>query len=242
MTDEDFAELQKKIQFNFEKRQLLKRALTHKSFSKDNNEKLEFLGDSVLNLTITTLVFKEGNTFNEGQLSRVRSNLVNQTALVKVARFISLDRYLYVGTALKSNNGILKDSVVADSLEAIFGAISLDGGFTAASDVIIKLYRKVLLKNVNLSQIDIRDSKGELQELMQKYGVDLPIYSVLKVSGPEHAPFYEVESSVNVCVSPEKRIKRIVSRGKSSSIKGAEQYAAKSMLDKIRFLEIIKTR
>ena len=142
MTDKNLLHLEKKIQFRFKKLQLLRTALTHKSFSQDHNEKLEFLGDSVLNYTISNLVFFEGEDFDEGQLSRVRSNLVNHTALLKVARFIALDEHLYVGASLKSKNGIIKDSIVADSLEAIFGAVSLDGGFGSASDTILKLYRK----------------------------------------------------------------------------------------------------
>ena len=136
------------------------------------------------------------------QLSRIRSNLVNQTTLVKVARFIALDKYLYVGVNLKPKNGHIKNSVVADSLEAIFGAVCLDGGGNRASEVIINLYKTVLLKDVSLQQIDLRDPKGELQELMQGRGLALPVYSVLEVDGPDHAPVYKVESSVQIRDDP----------------------------------------
>ena len=241
MTDKNLSDLERKIQFKFNRRRLLKTALTHRSYSRNHNEKLEFLGDSVLNYTISNLVFFEEESFDEGQLSRVRSNLVNQKALIKVARFIALDEHLYVDTALQSHNGLIKDSIVADSLEAIFGAVSIDGGLITASEVILKLYRTVLLKNVKLSQIDVRDPKGELQELMQGYGLELPVYSVLEVSGPEHAPVYKVESSVRIPVAPGKKIKRIVCIGESNSIKGAEQSAAKLLLGKIRLLEIAET-
>ena len=108
---------------------------------------------------LVVLFFQKRRTFDEGQLSRIRSNLVNQTTLIKVARFIALDKYLYVGTALKPKNGYIKNSIVADSLEAIFGAVCLDGGGNRATEVIVDLYKTVLLKDISLQQIDLRDPK-----------------------------------------------------------------------------------
>ena len=240
MIDRNLSELERKIKYKFNTRSLLREALTHRSFSKNHNEKLEFLGDSILNFSISSFIFSEGKTFDEGQLSRIRSNLVNQTTLIKVARFIALDEYLYVGVNLKPKNGYIKNSVVADSLEAIFGAVCLDGGGNRASEVIISLYKTVLLKDMSLQQIDLRDPKGELQELMQGRGLALPVYSVLGVTGPEHAPVYKVESSVSIYDDLEMNLKKIVCRGHGSSIKCAEQSAAKFLLEKLRFLDFKK--
>ena len=240
MIDKNLLDLERKIHYEFNTRSLLRTALTHKSFSKNHNEKLEFLGDSILNFSISSFIFSEDRTFNEGQLSRIRSNLVNQSALLKVARFIALDNYLYVGASLKPKHGYIKNSIVADSLEAIFGAICLDGGGSRASEVIVRLYKTVVLKDISLLQIDSRDPKGELQELMQGHGLTLPVYSVLEVSGPEHAPVYKVEASVNICFAPEKESKKLVCKGDGSSIKCAEQSAAKFLLEKLCSLDVIK--
>ena len=241
MVDKNLLDLERKINYKFNECSLLRKALTHRSFSKNHNEKLEFLGDSILNFSISSFIFSEEKTFDEGQLSRIRSNLVNQTTLIKLARFIALDKYLYVGVNLKPKNGNIKDSVLADSLEAIFGAVCLDGGSNRASEVIINLYKTVLLKNMSLQQIDLRDPKGELQELMQGHGLALPVYSVLEVDGPEHAPIYKVESSVQICDDPAMETRKIVCKGDGSSIKCAEQSAAKFLLEKLRSLGLKKS-
>ena len=238
MSDRNLLELERKIKYKFSTCSLLIKALTHRSFSKSHNEKLEFLGDSILNFSISNFIFSEEKTFDEGQLSRIRSNLVNQNTLIKVARFIALDKYLYVGVNLKSKNGKIKNSVVADSLEAIFGAVCLDGGSNTASEVIINLYKTVILRDISLQQIDLRDPKGELQEFMQGRGLALPVYSVIEVDGPEHAPVYKVESSVHICDEPAIEIKKIVCKGDGNSIKCAEQSAAKFLLEKLRFLDL----
>ena len=161
--------------------------------------------------------------------------------MIKIARFITLDKYLFVGTALKPKNGFVKNSIVADSLEAIFGAVCLDGGPNRAAEVIVDLYKTVLLKDISLQQIDLRDPKGELQELMQGRGLALPVYSVLEVTGPEHAPVYKVESSVSFCDNPVMDVKKIVCIGDGNSIKCAEQSAAKFLLEKLRFLHFKKS-
>ena len=108
MIDRNLSELERKIKYKFNTRSLLREALTHRSFSKNHNEKLEFLGDSILNFSISSFIFSEEKTFDEGQLSRIRSNLVNQTTLIKVARFIALDKYLYVGVNLKAKKWAYK--------------------------------------------------------------------------------------------------------------------------------------
>jgi len=237
MIDRDLLDLERKLKYKFNTRSLLRKALTHRSFSKNHNEKLEFLGDSILNFSISSYIFSEEKALDEGQLSRIRSNLVNQNALIKVARFINLDKHLYVGSTLKAKNGYIRNSIVADSLEAIFGAVCLDGGGNKASEVIVDLYKMVILKDLSLQQIDLRDPKGELQELMQGRGLALPVYSVIEIAGPEHAPVYKVESSVNFCDDPRMESRKIVCRGDGSSIKCAEQSAAKFLLEKLRFLD-----
>jgi len=137
-------------------------------------------------------------------------------------------------------NGQVKDSIVADSLEAIFGAISLDANLNAASSVILSLYKKVLLNNTKLEQIDLRDPKGELQELIQAYGLDLPQYSVVDVSGPKHSPSYTVESTVKVYLGSKRKLETLVSVGINNSIKSAEQLAAKDLLNRVYNLELSK--
>ena len=241
MVDKNLLDLERKINYKFNECSLLRKALTHKSFSKNHNEKLEFLGDSILNLSISSFIFSEEKDLDEGQLSRIRSNLVNQNTLIKVARFIALDKHLYVGIALKPKNGYVKNSIVADSLEAIFGAVCLDGGGSRANEVIVDLYKTVLLKDISLQQIDLRDPKGELQELMQGRGLALPVYSVLEVTGPEHAPVYKVESSVSLCDNPVMDVKKIVCIGDGNSIKCAEQSAAKFLLEKLHSLGLKKS-
>ena len=234
MVEKNLSDLERKIYYKFNTHSLLRKALTHRSYSKNHNEKLEFLGDSILNFSISNFIFSEEGDLDEGQLSRIRSNLVNQNTLIKIARFITLDKYLYVGIALKPKNGFVKNSIVADSLEAIFGAVCLDGGPDRAAEVIVDLYKTVLLKDISLQQIDLRDPKGELQELMQGRGFALPVYSVLEVTGPEHAPVYIVESSVSICDGPGMELKKISCRGDGGSIKCAEQSAAKFLLEKLR--------
>ncbi|MEL0255239.1 MAG: ribonuclease III domain-containing protein, partial [Burkholderiaceae bacterium] len=137
MSDRNLLDLERKINYTFNTRSLLREALTHRSFSKNHNEKLEFLGDSILNFSISSFIFVEEKALDEGQLSRIRSNLVNQNSLIKIARFIALDKYLYVGATLTVKNGYIRDSIVADSLEAIFGAVFLDGGVSRAKEVIV---------------------------------------------------------------------------------------------------------
>ena len=241
MVEKNLLDLERKINYKFNTHSLLRKALTHRSYSKNHNEKLEFLGDSILNFSISSFIFSEEEDLDEGQLSRIRSNLVNQNTLIKIARFITLDKYLYVGIALKPKNGFVKNSIVADSLEAIFGAVCLDGGPNRAAEVIVDLYKTVLLKDISLQQIDLRDPKGELQELMQGRGLALPVYSVLEVTGPEHAPVYKVESSVSLCDNPVMDVKKIVCIGDGNSIKCAEQSAAKFLLEKLRFLHFKKS-
>ena len=241
MSDIGLSNLERKINYTFKTRSLLRQALTHRSFSKNHNEKLEFLGDSVLSFSISSFIFLEEKVLDEGQLSRIRSNLVNQNSLIKVGRFIALDKYLYVGATLKVKNGYIRDSIVADSLEAIFGAVFLDGGWTRAKEVVLDLYKTVLLKDISLKQIDLRDPKGELQELMQGLGLALPVYSVLEVTGPEHAPVYMVESSVSIRDDPAIEVKKIVCKGDGGSIKCAEQSAAKFILEKLRSLDLKKS-
>ena len=241
MVDKNLLDLERKINYKFNTRSLLREALTHRSFSKNHNEKLEFLGDSILNFSISRFIFSEEKGLDEGQLSRIRSNLVNQNSLIRVARFITLDKYLYVGTALKLKNGYIKNSIVADSLEAIFGAVCLDGGGSKATEVIVNLYKTILLKDISLHQIDLRDPKGELQELMQGLGLALPAYSVLEVTGPKHAPVYKVESCVRIFDRPAMGLKKIACRGDGNSIKCAEQSAAKFLLEELRSLDLKKS-
>ncbi|WP_368648107.1 ribonuclease III [Castellaniella ginsengisoli] len=182
--------LQAALDYRFRDGGLLERALTHRSHGMPHNERLEFLGDSVLNFVVSTLLFAEHAEMDEGDLSRVRSNLVKQSALADIAQTLSLSVHLRLGEGELKSGGFRRPSILADALEAIFGAIYLDGGYPEISRVIERLYRPVL------AHIDLRtfgkDPKTLLQELVQGRGHPLPRYEVLATRGAAHDQLFDV--------------------------------------------------
>lgn len=212
------------LDYQFEHLDLLEQALTHRSYSADkNNERLEFLGDSVLSLVITQHIYQRQPEADEGELSRIRSSLVNQEALARVARDIGLGDYIYLGGGELKSGGFRRSSILSDTLEAIIGAIYLDSGFGPAQDTILFLYRDYLL---TLPDSDtLKDAKTRLQEYLQSRQLGLPEYKVIKTVGKSHDQIFTVTCSIASL--------KLEYSGEGSSRKKAEQDAARKTLDQI---------
>ncbi|KMQ80995.1 Ribonuclease III [Candidatus Burkholderia pumila] len=215
--------LESRLRYEFRNAELLLQAMTHRSHSATHNERLEFLGDSVLNCVVAVLLFQRFSKFDEGDLSRVRANLVKQQSLYEIAQALNVSEGLRLGEGELRSGGFRRPSILADTLEAIFGAIFLDGGFDAAFTVIKRLYTPVM------DHIDPRtigkDAKTLLQEYLQGHKIALPTYTVFATHGAAHNQQFEVECSV-----PKLDVK--VS-GSGASRRAAEQAAAKKALDEV---------
>lgn len=213
--------LQKKLGYEFTNVELLRLALTHRSHSMLHNERLEFLGDSVLNCTIASLLFEMFSNIDEGDLSRVRANLVKQQSLYEVAQRIELSQFLRLGEGELKSGGFRRPSILADTLEALFGAIFLDSGFDAAKNTIKKLYLPIL-QTVDPKTLG-KDAKTLLQEFLQSKKIALPQYNVVATHGAAHNQEFEIE-----CLVPKLEIKVF---GTGGSRRAGEQAAAKLALE-----------
>ena len=215
--------LESRLQYEFRNAELLRQAMTHRSHSATHNERLEFLGDSVLNCVVAALLFQRFAKLDEGDLSRVRANLVKQQSLYEIAQALNVSEALRLGEGELRSGGFRRPSILADTLEAIFGAVFLDGGFDAALQVIKRLYTPIL------DHIDPRtigkDAKTLLQEYLQGHKIALPTYTVVATHGAAHNQQFEVE-----CTVPKLEVK--VS-GSGASRRAAEQAAAKKALDEL---------
>jgi ribonuclease-3 len=212
--------LQNRLQHRFANPRLLERALTHRSFGADHNERLEFLGDSVLNLAISSLLFEKLGALPEGDLSRVRANLVKQDTLFELAQALGLATGLRLGDGEKRSGGHKRPSILADALEAVIGAVFLDGGFEPASALVQRLYAGVEL-NSRMSALG-KDPKTELQEWLQGRKMKLPVYRVVATLGEAHKQTFDVECTVQETGHSE--------RGIGASRRAGEQAAAAAML------------
>lgn len=215
--------LESRLRYEFRNAELLRQALTHRSHSATHNERLEFLGDSVLNCAVAALLFQRFGKLDEGDLSRVRANLVKQQSLYEIAQALNISESLRLGEGELRSGGFRRPSILADTLEAILGAIFLDSGFEAAQTVIKRLYVPIL------DHIDPRtlgkDAKTLLQEYLQGHKIPLPTYTVVATHGAAHNQQFEVE-----CTVPKLDVK--VS-GSGASRRAAEQAAAKKALDEV---------
>ena len=216
----DLEPLQERLGYVFKKPELLQQALTHRSHSKKNNERLEFLGDSILNCVVAELLYERYADLDEGDLSRVRANLVKQQALYEIAQLLSLSDYLRLGEGELKSGGFRRPSILADTLEAVAGAVFLDGGFDAAKSSLRKLY-SVILAQVDPKTLG-KDDKTLLQEYLQGFQMPLPSYTVTATTGAAHNQQFEVE-----CVIQSLKIKV---KGFGASRRAAEQGAAKLAL------------
>ena len=177
----NFQTLEEKIHYVFTDKSLLKCACTHRSYSKENNERLEFLGDSILNVVITQTLFERFPRATEGQMSRLRAKLVRRATLANIARQLSLGDFMVMGPGELRSGGFARDSVLSDAVEAIIGAIFIDGGLDVAQKKIL-LWYKARLSELSLSEAE-RDAKSKLQEYLQAKGLPLPRYEVIDISG-----------------------------------------------------------
>ncbi|GAA4428266.1 ribonuclease III [Acidovorax lacteus] len=218
------AELQRRLQHVFGSTALLQRALTHRSFSADHNERLEFLGDSVLNLAVSALLYQRLTSLSEGELSRVRANLVKQDTLHQIALRLQLPSLLRLGEGETRSGGAQRPSILADALEAVIGAVYLDAGYAAAEALVHRLYDGV---DINPQmQAATKDPKTALQEWLQGRRLKLPQYRVAATAGAAHRQTFEVE-----CEIPELGLSQ---RGSGGSRRAGEQAAAAAMLETLK--------
>lgn len=213
-------QLEKGIAYRFSDQSLAELALTHRSANKQNNERLEFLGDAILGFTIADELLRRNPQAPEGELSRLRSRLVNQQTLADLAAQLQLGDLLVLGPGELKSGGRQRVSIVADAVEAVIGAIYLDGGLEACRAVILMLYRELLEDNV--PGIAGKDSKTRLQELLQAKGLPLPAYSVKSIDGEAHEQTFVVSCRINMLDEP--------TIGRGSNRRLAEQQAARKAL------------
>lgn len=212
--------MQARLRHAFSNTELLQRALTHRSFSADHNERLEFLGDSVLNLAVADLLFQRLSALPEGDLSRVRANLVKQDTLHRLAVELGLPEVIRLGEGEARSGGHKRPSILADALEAMIGAVYLDAGFTAAQSLVHRLFQAVEI-NPEMQAIG-KDPKTELQEWLQGRKMNLPLYRVVGTTGAAHRQTFDVECEIIELGLSE--------RGIGGSRRAGEQAAASAML------------
>ena len=212
--------MQRRLQHEFSNVALLTQALTHRSFSADHYERLEFLGDSVLNLAVSDLLYSRLGSLPEGDLSRVRANLVKQETLHQLAVGLGLPDVMRLGEGEVRSGGQNRPSILADTLEALIGAVYLDAGFSSAQALVHRLFHAVEI-NPTMDAIG-KDPKTELQEWLQGRKMKLPLYKVVGTLGAAHKQSFDVE-----CEIPELRL---AERGIGGSRRSGEQAAAAAML------------
>ncbi|QQR80959.1 MAG: ribonuclease III [Deltaproteobacteria bacterium] len=218
--------------YRFKKKELLNRAITHKSFANENkmppeehNERLEFLGDAVLELTVSELLVNKYPTFSEGKLSKLRAAIVNEKQLAHIARDFRLGEFLLLGKGEEQTGGREKDSLLADAFEAILGAIYQDRGFSKSIDFVHKHYENLL--GDQSPENFFKDYKTDLQEKSQELYHSVPRYRLAKESGPDHDKVFDVELYIR---------QELMGRGVGRNKKEAEQQAAKEALERLQKL------
>jgi len=186
--------LLKKLEYSFNDITLLNEALTHRSYASNNNERLEFLGDGILNFVIADEVFNLYPDVQEGDLSRLRANLVNKESLAKIANTLNLGEVIKLGSGELKSGGFRRPSILADAVESILGAVYCDGGFDSARNLIVRLYADRLASPTDLQSL--KDPKTRLQELLQSRRFALPDYQVTSISGQSHAQIFHVQCRI----------------------------------------------
>ncbi len=212
----------------FQDREILFRALTHSSALNENkkflydNQRLEFLGDSVLSLVITDHLFSTNQDFSEGDMSALRSEIVKEETLAIVGRRLRLGECMLLGRGEENGGGREKDSNISDCLEALIGAIYLDKGWRTVKSIVLSIFEKEI--SVTLSQNSVNNPKGELQELSHVLKGDTPVYKTFRREGPDHAPVFEATVSVKG---------KLIAEGEGFSKSDAEKEAAIRALEKL---------
>ncbi len=214
----------KQLGYHFLQPQLLQRALTHRSYSATHNERLEFLGDSVLNCVIAKYLYASYPDLPEGDLSRLRSNLVNQQTLAILAHQLNLGEQLLLGEGERKSAGFRRPSILADGLEALFGAVLLDADFSAAEKVVLGLYVPYIAQT-DLQALG-KDAKTLLQEHLQARKLPLPQYNVIEIQGEAHAQTFVVSCEVAQL--------GLTTQGEGASRRIAEQIAAERAYQQIK--------
>ncbi|HSW93858.1 MAG TPA: ribonuclease III [Gammaproteobacteria bacterium] len=215
-------ELSRKLGYSFNNANLLKIALTHRSSSDENNERMEFFGDAIVNLVIAEALFHQFPTAHEGDLSRFRATLVNRDTLGKLGREFELGRYLHLGMGELKSGGHDRTSIISCTMEAIIGAIYLDSDFNITRECILRWYQPLLMSLTNAASH--KDPKTQLQEYLQSQHQALPVYTVESVEGELHQQIFVVSCTVLG--------EKCLARG--SSRRRAEQQAAEDMLERLK--------
>jgi ribonuclease-3 len=223
---EQLSNLEKRIAYKFKDEALLETALTHRSMGRGNNERFEYLGDAVLGFIIADSIFQKFPQATEGELTRLRASLVKGETLAKLGRDLGLGDYIKLGPGEMKSGGWRRDSILANTLEAIIGAIYLDADIEVCRQCVISLYQQ-LLSEVSPDTLN-KDPKTTLQELLQSRRLELPVYSVLSESGEAHDRLFNVECAIiepDISVQAEGRSKRL-----------AEQSAAEKALLELQYI------
>lgn len=215
--------LEDRLGYRFQDAALLDTALTHRSAGREHYERMEFLGDAVLNLIISSELYDRFPSASEGELSRLRAHLVKGESLSGLANELSLGEFLHLGSGELKSGGYRRKSILADVLESIIGAIFLDAGFDATRTFILRIFAGRI---ENVGQIkELKDPKTRLQEYLQARSLSLPVYQVVKTTGQAHKQVFEVSCQVNLLDAP------VIASG--SSRRKAEQAAAQLILDRL---------
>lgn len=222
MNPEKLGDLQLSLGYRFSNTELLSLALTHRSASRTHNQRLEFLGDAVLGFAMAEILYQRFPHSSEGDLSQVRASLVNRSALADIARMLNLGELIVLGLGEQKSGGQQRDSILCDALEAVLGALYLDGGILACSTCINNLFGRHLAAGSEEQLMDSKDAKTRLQEMMQARALSLPLYEVLDIRGDEHQQEFFV-----TCVVP--ILDKTIS-GQGKSRREAEQHAAHQVL------------
>jgi ribonuclease-3 len=216
----NFPRLCRRLDYEFKNISLLKRALTHRSASSENNERFEFLGDSILSMVISQALFVQFPNQNEGQLSRLRAHLVKGETLAEIAQELELGDYLILGQGELKSGGFRRASTLADAMEAIFAAIYLDAGIESAKHVILEQF-KTRLSDPCLND-SVKDAKTQLQEYLQSKKSPLPEYTLTAITGEEHHQVFHISCKIQ-------SLKK-VTEAQAETRRKAEQLAANLML------------
>ena len=220
---EPLERLQRRLGYRFRDPQLLARALTHRSATSANNERLEFLGDGLINFVVAEALYRARPQAGEGDLSRLRASLVCEDALARLAETIELGDLLMLGGGALKSGGFRRAPILADTLEAVLGAVYLDGGFEAGHAACGQLFAEALAQLPDPATL--KDAKTRLQEYLQGAGRPLPVYELLVSEGPEHRPSFTVSCQLADAGD--------VTEGQAASRRNAEQAAAEQMLQRL---------
>ena len=221
--EDSIQRLSDKLNYHFKDENLLELALTHRSLGNNNNERLEFLGDAILGFVIAESIFSTFPETAEGKLTRLRARLVKRETLAELAIGLELGKYVKLGSGEKKSGGWRRDSILANTLEAIIGAVLIDAGYERTRQLILEIYQD-MLNGITVEDIK-KDAKTELQEYLQAHKLNLPSYIVSNESGKDHEKQFTVECHVDGLADP------VTAKGRSKRI--AEQASAKKALQRL---------